>query len=325
MISRVADHCFWLGRYLERVESTSRVLLVTRNLALDAELSPRQCWVPVLVVSGEEPAFRTNLGEASLEDGDRVQEYLTWNRDNVSSILSSLIAARENARSIREVVSLETWEGLNELYVWLASPAARETWYADRHAFFRNIRQGVQMVIGVMRSTMLHDDALAFVTLGLMLERAGQTARIVDVQHHALTTAGQHQVLQTSVWLSVLRACSGYEAYLKKHRGRVSPESVARFLVLQPDFPRSIAFCLDHAYDRFQLLRPPGNAALPGASAQQRLQALAQELRRSGEKIPDGLHALMTHVVDETAAICDIIGVEMFGYQRGVADGAVSQ
>jgi uncharacterized alpha-E superfamily protein len=328
VISRVADHCFWLGRYLERVESGARVLLVTRNLALDAEISPRQCWQPVLAVTGQEPAFRARFGEPALEDGDIVQEYLTWDPENPASIWSSLRAARENARSIREVVSLETWEGLNELHLWFASPAAREEWYADRHGFFRRIRQAVQMVLGVMRSTMLHDDALDFAWLGLMLERAGQTARLVDVHHHALSRVTAHQVIETALWLSVLRACSGFEPYLKRHQGRVSPESVARFLVLARDFPRSVGHCLAVAYDRFCALRPPAEESLPGAAAQDRLRLLADELLRPGVEgrlEGAGLHDLLTHVVDESAAICELIGLELLGYRRGSGTAATAQ
>ena len=107
MISRVADHCFWFGRYLERAESTARVLAVTTTLALDAELAPRQLWLPLVIVSGEEERFRERFGEDAQGDGEIVQRYVAWDEENGASLLRSIGGARWNARQIREVVSLE--------------------------------------------------------------------------------------------------------------------------------------------------------------------------------------------------------------------------
>jgi len=117
VISRVAENLFWLGRYLERAESTARVCLVTRNLALDGDLEPHQAWRPAVIVSGQEEPFREAHGDEGFADGERVQEWLTWEETNISSLRRSVGAARENARSIREVVSLETWEATNELHL----------------------------------------------------------------------------------------------------------------------------------------------------------------------------------------------------------------
>ncbi len=124
MISRVADHCFWFGRYLERTESTARVLAVTTNLALDAELTLEQCWLPVIIVAGEKEQFFSRHGEESAGWSEAVPRYMTWEEDNLTSIVRSVAAVRENARSIREVLSLEAWETTNELYLWMSSPEA---------------------------------------------------------------------------------------------------------------------------------------------------------------------------------------------------------
>jgi uncharacterized alpha-E superfamily protein len=314
VISRVASHCFWLGRYLERAESAARVLLVTRNLALDGDLGPRQAWAPVIVVSGEEARYRARFGDAGLEDAERVQEYLSWDEDNPCSIRRSLAAARDNARGIREVVSLESWEWLNGLHVWLAAPEAREMYDADRHAFFRRIRQACQALLGVMDATMLHDDALDFVRLGVLLERAGQTARILDVHHHAFVEYGAHQVIETALWLSLLRACSGFEPFMKRHQAAVTPDAVARFLVLEPRFPRSVRHCLREAYARLARLRPPGEHQLPGGRSLAVLRALGEHVDACEATLGEaGLHELLTHVVDEAAVICNVIGEELLG------------
>jgi uncharacterized alpha-E superfamily protein len=317
VISRVADHCFWLGRYLERAESTARVLSVTESLALDAELLPEQCWLPVVIVAGQREHFSEKFGEGAIEDGEVVQRYMTWDEDNFASIERSVAAARENARSIREVVSLEGWESTNELYLWMTGEAegARATYEDDRVGFYRHVRRGTQLVLGELRSTMLHEAPLDFIWLGVMLERVGQTARVLDVHHHAFQhLRGPQEVVETALWLSLLRACSGYEPFMKRNQGRVTADAVASFLIFERDFPRSIRFCLDAASDRFfQSIRPPTSRPLPGAETAARLTALATWLRaRSDEPLPSDVHDLLTYVVGETASVCNLLSAELF-------------
>jgi uncharacterized alpha-E superfamily protein len=326
VISRVADHCFWLGRYLERLESTARVLQVTRNLALDAGLTPRQCWHPVLVVSGEEARFAERFG-AGPPDGEVVQRYLTWDEENPNAMRRALAAVRENARSIREVVSLETWEAVNELHLWLGAPEAQATWAGDRDGFYRRVRRGCQLTLGLVNGTMLHDDGYHFIALGVMLERAGQTARILDVHHHALAELAAHRALETAVFLALLRACSGFEGFMKRNRGAVTPHAIAAFLVLDPEFPRSVRFSVASAHDRLARLRPPGEVGRPGAAALERLRALHAWMERLGPEALAGgaIHARLTEVVDATAAICDAIARELLGQAQPAPAAGGSQ
>ena len=248
VISRVADHCFWFGRYLERAESTARVLAVTGNLARDGELTPEQCWLPVIIVSGERAHFADKCGLDAAGSGEIVEQYMTWDEDNLTSIVRSVAAARENARSIREVVSIEAWETINELYLWSTSAAAEAQYREDRLGFYRHVRQLVQLCLGLLRSTMLHDTPLDFIWLGVMLERLGQTARVLDVHHHAFTRlVNREEVVETALWLGLLRACSGFEPFMKRSQGVVRGEAVAAFLLFEPAFPRSIRFCLEDA------------------------------------------------------------------------------
>lgn len=316
MISRVADHCFWFGRYLERAESAARVLAVTEHLSLDAELSPEQCWLPVIIVSGEKAHFFETHGPDAARSGEIVQAYMTWDEDNLSSIRRSVAAARDNARSIREVVSIEAWETTNELFLWISSPEARADYDKDRYGFYRHIRRAVQLCLGLCRSTMLHETPLDFIWLGVMLERVGQTARVLDVHHHAFTTLpSRHQVVETALWLSLLRACSGFEPFMKKSQGKVTAHAVAAFLIFERSFPRSLRYCLDYANDRLRHIRPPDQPALPGADTAARLDALDRWLRaRAQEPLGAGIHDLLTHVVDETAAVCNGLSRELFGY-----------
>lgn len=314
MIARVADHCLWFGRYVERAESTARVLAVTRNLALDAELSPEQCWLPVIIVSGEKAHFIAEHGEDAASDGEIVQRYMTWTEDNLTCIYRSIFAARENARSIREVVSLEAWEIVNELYLWISSEEARAEFSSNRYGFYQHIRRASQLCLGLLRSTMLHDTPLDFIWLGVMLERLDQTARVLDVHHHAFTNLpSRHQVVETALWLSLLRAVSGFEGFLKRSQGRVTGDAVAAFMILEPSFPRSIRYCIEAAHGRFSAIRPPVSS-LPGAETAARLAALDAWIRtKSSDSIPQAdVHALLTHVVDETSAICNGLASELF-------------
>jgi uncharacterized alpha-E superfamily protein len=321
VISRVAEHLFWLGRYVERAESSARVLLVTRNLALDGEIAPRQVWPPAVIVCGEEASFRERWGDAGFEDAEVVQEWLTWSEQSPSSIARSVTGARENARAVREAVSLEVWETVNEHHVWMRG-SGMALWREDRHGFYRRVRQWGQHVLGVVWGTMLHDDALDFIGLGVMLERTNQTARILDVHHHALTRQDPHHVVETALWLALLRACSGFEPFMKRYQGKASAETVARFLVLDARFPRSILHCLDRAGERLARVRTP-EADARGRSLQ-RLRALhgrvADDAVAAVEK--GRLHDLLTHVVDETHAICDEVGRELLGHAPSAASGA---
>ncbi|HSN97557.1 MAG TPA: alpha-E domain-containing protein [Candidatus Nanopelagicales bacterium] len=324
MISRVADHCFWFGRYLERAEATARVLAVTQNLVLDAELTPPECWRPVLVAFGQEPQFVGQHGQAAAGDGEAVQRHMAFEEDNSASLRCSIAAARDNARSIREVVSLEVWETVNELHLWAAGEHAEREWSENRYGFYRRVRQHVQLALGLTQSTMLHDTPLDFIWLGVMLERMGQTARTLDVHHLAFAEAAAsapaielgRQVVETALWLSLLRACSGFEPFMKLSQGRVTGEAVVRFLAFEPRFPRSIRHSSYSAYARLCDIRPPESQTLPGGDSLDRLQALLQWV---SEKALDPLqmaevHGMLTFVVDETAGICNGIGRELLGY-----------
>lgn len=323
MISRVADHCFWFGRYVERAEATARMLAATGSLALDAELPSAQVWKPMIVVSGEEAHFRElhahdDDDHAAWGDGEIVQRFMVWDEDNGTSLACSVNGARWNARSIREVLSLEAWQALNELHLWLHDQPAQAVYAHHRETFYQHARRGTQLTLGLLRSTMLHDEPLDFIWLGVLLERVNQTARMLDVHHHAFTRALPRdggEVVETALWLSLLRALSGSEAYLKRAAGRVSSEGVARFLVSEPAFPRSIAYCVHSAYDRLCDIRPPAHHELPGGVSLERLRVLDRWVAaRDGEPLAGAaVHDLLTHVVDEVHEICSTLGKELLG------------
>jgi uncharacterized alpha-E superfamily protein len=314
MISRVADHCFWFGRYVERAEATARMLAASASLALDAELPAAQVWRPVVVVSGEEQEFVADHGDSAWADGEAVQRFMVWDEDNGVALARSVAGARVNARSMREVLSGEAWEAVNELHLWIASDPAATLYAQHREVFYQQVRRSTQLTLGLLRSTMLHDEPLDFVWLGVLLERVSQTARMLDVHHHAFTHIDdKSEIIETALWLSLLRALSGSEAFLKRSGGRISSEAVARFLVSETQFPRSIAYCVHSAHDRLCAIRPPERHELPGGVSLERLRVLDAwvEARRSEPLAGSSVHELLTHVVDEVHAICQSLGKEL--------------
>jgi uncharacterized alpha-E superfamily protein len=321
VISRVADHCFWLGRYVERAEATARMLASTASLALDAELPSAQVWRPILVVSGEEEAFRSRIADgvddaSAWGDGEVVQRFMVWDDANGVSLARSVGGGRWNARSIREVLSLEAWESINELHLWFTGTGAAAVYANQRELFYQQVRRSTQLTLGLLRSTMLHDEPLDFIWLGVLLERVSQTARILDVHHHAFTNLPRrHEIVETALWLSLLRALSGSEAYMKRAAGKISSESVARFLISEDAFPRSIAYCVHSAYDRLCAIRPPERHELPGGAALERLRVLDTWVAARQKELlaGNGVHDLLTHVVDEVHAIGQTLGKELLG------------
>src|SRR4029079_4586182 len=225
-------------RYLERGENTARVLEVNQTLLLDFAVPLEQQWKPLLIISG--------IHDMPGDDGESVQDYLTWEPSNHASITCSIAAARENARNIREVISGESWERLNYYYLWMQSPHARSLYDNDRSAFYSQIKHINQLMAGISEGTMSHGEAWDFYQLGKYLERACQTARILDVKYHILlpTVDQIGTPVANAHWMAILTSCSGYEPYHKQRPGSDPGVAVPDFLIFDSIFPRSVRFCL---------------------------------------------------------------------------------
>ena len=312
MISRVADQCFWLGRYLERAESTARLLQATRSLVFDSDVPVTQCWQPLVIVSGEYEAFVERHGAEAAGDGEVVQRYMTWEEDNQVSLATSIRCARESARNIRDALSMDVWEEINELYLWAGRDSTERMYWENREQLYRDARRSTQLCLGLVRSTMLHDTPMSFLWLGVMLERVGQTARILDMHPHTLELESAHDIVQVALWLSLLRACSGSEAYMKRAQGRVSAQSVAAFLVFENSFPRSLRYCLRSAEATLREIWPDSHAGTHAST--DRLKTLLRWLDEQRVGF-DGsqIHELLTHIVDETTSVCIEVGREILG------------
>jgi uncharacterized alpha-E superfamily protein len=319
VISRVAEHCFWFGRYLERTESSARLLQATRSLAFDADIPVTHCWQPLVIVAGEEVPFVERFGRDALGNGEVVQEYMTWNRDNMVSLHSSAYAARNCARAIREQISLDAWEEVNELYHYLSREATQKLYADNREDFYKSVRRSTQLILGTVRSTMLHEEAMRFLWLGAMLERVGQTARILDMHHHTMEQEAEHEIIGVAVWMSLLRACSANEAFMKKNQGRVTATAMVEFILFETGFPRSLLYSLRAASDNLRRIweepEPATRASL------KRLETLIAWMQAQIDAFDLGrIHQLLTHVVDETAAVSMQIAEEIQGPKLEASD-----
>lgn len=241
MLSRVADSIYWLNRYVERAENIARFVDVNLNLLLDSPIGTEQQWEPIVRTTGDLELFRDRYGEANAEN---VIQFLTFDSDYSNSILSCLQAARENARSVREIISSEMWEQVNSFYLMVKESSQQQQLF-QLPSFFAEVKMASHLFTGITDATMSHNEGWHFGRVGRLLERADKTARILDVKYFILlpspTDVGT--ALDELQWIALLKSASGYEMYRKCQR-RIAPQDVAKFLILDQEFPRSIRFCL---------------------------------------------------------------------------------
>jgi uncharacterized alpha-E superfamily protein len=248
MLSRVADACFWLSRYIERAEANARVLDVNIQLMLDFEdqneSTVHQYWLPILATLEDQELFNDLHGEIS---GDAVMEFVTFEKSNHHSIISCVTLARENARMVREQISSEMWEQINRLYLYLLSEAARAAFIESPIDFYRSLVDSLHSFQGITDATMTHGEGWQFLQAGKFLERADSTSRVLDIKYHILLPTGEQigGTVDITQWMAVLRSCSAMEAFLKISHGQVTSWGVAAFLILHDNFPRSLRFCAD--------------------------------------------------------------------------------
>jgi uncharacterized alpha-E superfamily protein len=247
MLSRVAESIYWMGRYVERAENVARFIDVNFQLMLDAAWGQDQQWQPLVNTTGDHEAFAERYGSATQE---KVIRFLTFDTENPNSILSCLRAARENARTVREIISSEMWLQLNTFYLTVCSAAERPAGLDAPTQFFDAVKESSHLFAGITDATMTHGEAWHFGQLGRMLERADKTSRILDVKYYILLRSVDDvgTPFDDIQWAAVLRSASAFEMYRKRH-GRISPHGVVEFLMLDREFPRAIQFCLLEARD----------------------------------------------------------------------------
>lgn len=246
MLSRTADHLYWMARYIERAENMARVLDVTYNMSLvpNAAENEAALWSPALLIAGSVNTFNTLYGDSTAAN---VIHYLAMDERNPSSIYSALRSARENARSVRVAMSTETWENINALWLEFGQFLGTNLSENRLSEFCDWVKARSHLFRGVSFGTMLRDDAFRFVRLGTFIERADNTARLLDVKYHLLLPSSEEVggAVDYYEWSAVLRSVSAFQAYQKIFNDTIEPWRVAELLVLRDDMPRSLHACFD--------------------------------------------------------------------------------
>jgi uncharacterized alpha-E superfamily protein len=245
MLSRVAEAIYWAGRYIERAENTARLVRVNSHLVLDTPTGISPGWAPLISITGLGPQFDSCCQDATERN---VVRFLIGDLNNPSSILSSLKAARENCRTIREVLPRSGWEALNELYIFAKDNIQSGLTKKGRDDYLDGIISGSQQLIGLLGSIMYRDEAFYFLRIGRNLERADMTTRILDVRSTDLLPDAddlfESRSLESVQWISILKSLSAYSIYRRKIAVRVSREPVLEFLLHDTEFPRAFAHCI---------------------------------------------------------------------------------
>ncbi|HEX2473310.1 MAG TPA: alpha-E domain-containing protein [Lacipirellulaceae bacterium] len=303
MLSRVADSIYWMSRFVERAENVARFISVNLNLSLDMQGDAGQQWWPLVVITGDDEPFQRRVGQTSKES---VIQFLTFDAVNPNSIESCLRAARENARSVREIISAEMWEQINKFYLMIRDGETIDEVLDNPYAFFQRVIVLGQQFLGVTDATMTHGEAWHFCQLGRMLERADKTSRILDVKYFILLPkpADVGTPFDDVQWSSLLRSASALEMYRQRH-GRISPVNVVKFLVIDREFPRAVLYCLTRANESLHAISGTHTGSFCNP-AEQRLGQLRAELAytQAEEVIAGGLHEF----VDDLQRRLNLVG-----------------
>lgn len=255
MLSRVASSIYWMARYVERAENLARFIDVAINVSLD-HLAAREQWEPLVRATGDEAFFEDKYQDYTPEN---VRQFLTFDTEYSGSILSCLSAARENARTVREAISSESWETLNDFYLYV-SRAANDDDDQGHSDLYSEIKKQSHLFSGIFDSTMSRDKGWYFANIGRFLERADKTSRILDVKYFTLlpkvTDVGT--TIDDLLWSAVLRSVSGFEMFRKRYH-TLTIERVIDFLVLDSSFPRAIHYCVRTATGSLSKIGGPSN------------------------------------------------------------------
>ena len=259
MLSRVADSLYWINRYVERAENLSRFVEVSEAMALDCPPGSAEPWQPLIDASGDRELFDQLYPGGGPE---QVVEFLVKAEDNPSSIVNCIALARENARQIRDVITTEMWEQINDLYWTLLE--SDSFWHQPPQEQLREIRRGCQLFYGITDATLSRDLSWQFSRLGRVLERAEKTTRILDVKYFLLLPSPDEVggVLDELQWISLLRTAGAYQMFRQSQQGVITPRAVAAFLLLDPSFPRSVRYCLERISETLKIVR---SNTVPGA------------------------------------------------------------
>ncbi|MFK7822078.1 MAG: alpha-E domain-containing protein [Planctomycetaceae bacterium] len=314
MLCRAAESVFWMSRYVERAENVARFIGVNLELTLGERAGIDGQWNPLIFASGDEKQFKESYDAPSRNN---VLKFLLFDKNNPNSLISSLAMARENARVVRDTVSVSFWHKMNRLFIDVRDAAKNdEQILKNPQEFLDRTIESSQTLLGIEKSTISHGEAWHFSRLGRILERADKTSRILDVKYFTLLPRVEDvgKPLDVVQWSALLQSSSALAMYRREH-GRLRSANVVKFLVLNPDFPRSLMFCVSQAVLSLQAITPLNSPE----SQQQVVRALASLVETlqslSVESIiEDGLHEFIDRFQVRIAQLCD--GIASAWFQR---------
>jgi len=310
MLSRVAESIYWVQRYRERAENIARLVEVNLHLNIDAPGDDLVQWYPVVATTGDYDFFKELYGNPS---EDNVLNFLTFDRRNPNSILNCLHKSRENARSVRPIITSEMWHELNMAYLYVQRMASSVRDRRSIYDFYDRIKKSCQLFTGIMDTTLSHNEAWHFGRLGNLLERADQTSRILDVKYFMLLPLPEHvgTVYDDIQWSALLRSASALEMYRRIWHS-VHHTSVAEFLILDREFPRSINSCLIRAKDSMHRMLGKGTV---NSEPYERIARLCAELSVTSVSaiFKKGLHEYLENIQSRITEINDSIYSTFFG------------
>ncbi len=309
MLSRTADHLFWMARYMERAENTARML----DVSYEATLLPQSAdaaemgWKGLLGISELTGDYAKRYGDVTPSS---VIRFMVSDAENGSSIRNCLHAARENARAVRGTLTTEVWETQNQTWLEFQRMVATDAYLRDPSNLFEWVKFRSHLSRGVTVGTMLQDEAFHFLRIGSFLERADNTARLLDVKFHAVESEyhggangaapGRDIEVDFYHWSGILRSVSGFEVYRKVYRNVIRPEKVAALLILRADMPRSLAACMQEVVANLNMV-----ANEQSTETLRRAGRLLADLQygRIDEILATGLHAYLTQFLERVATL----------------------
>jgi len=319
MLSRVAERMYWFGRYSERVENTDRLVSVNANLLLDLPKMVKHIWGDLINITGVSDVF---FRKFSRPDERNVVKFILADESNPASLVCSVRGARENARTTREIIPAEAWEEINELHLYVKKNVSKALVREGRHRFLNDVMTFCQQLTGLLYGNMSHGNAYDFIRIGMNLERADMTTRIVDVG--CMNLMQEQEDIPDSfddiLWMNVLRSLSAYQMYRQNVRDRVNGEDVVDFLLKDPEFPRSVGHCLAELEACFNRL--PHND-LPLRSILH-LRRLINEVSASNLMESNRLHSFIDDVQVELADIHNQVAQTWFGHSAERSEQAMA-
>jgi uncharacterized alpha-E superfamily protein len=312
LLARYAECIFWLARFVERVDNLARIIEVNETYSRDRSGSHN--WLSIVQLNADEEAFFEKHATASAENV--INFYLT-DAGNPTSIVSAVTNARENARTLRSLVSTEMWVQLNVFYNRIKAIEPGELLPGNLTMLLSEIKEACQTFTGITEGTFYRDQAWCFYRLGRYLERADQTTRLLDTKYHLLTSNPEAPDGDIGQWHALLRSASGYHAFRRIHSSDLTPARVAAFLLFNPAFPRSVYVCLSELESALSELK--SRFALRGGNdAAEGLDQLRTILldRRIEEVISAGLHEFIDFLQGYLSAITDRLSAAFFGHPR---------